>query len=106
MKTRSTEALRHLLPTSQPWERRAQITNPIRGYDSRIRLALCWTRRYPCSASSAGSHHKKSWKSAGRNTSVTIGTATTPEEGAALQAPGVDAIVASGFEARGQRGSV
>ena len=32
---------------------------------------------------------------------VTIGTATTPEEGAALQ----DAVVASGFEAGGHRGS-
>src|ERR1700676_593974 len=37
--------------------------------------------------------------------SVTIGTATTPEEGAALQEAGVDAIVASGFEAGGPRGS-
>ena len=36
---------------------------------------------------------------------VTIGTATTPDEGAALQAAGVDAIVASGFEAGGHRGS-
>ena len=36
---------------------------------------------------------------------VTIGTATTPEEGAALQDAGVDAIVASGFEAGGHRGS-
>src|SRR5580765_8225982 len=36
---------------------------------------------------------------------VTIGTATTPEEGAALQGAGVDAIVASGFEAGGHRGS-
>jgi nitronate monooxygenase len=36
---------------------------------------------------------------------VTIGTATTPEEGAALQAAGVDIIVASGFEAGGHRGS-
>src|SRR5882724_2675447 len=36
---------------------------------------------------------------------VTIGTATTPEEGAALQAAGVDVIVASGFEAGGHRGS-
>jgi nitronate monooxygenase len=35
----------------------------------------------------------------------TIGTATTPEEGAALQKAGVDAIVASGFEAGGHRGS-
>jgi NAD(P)H-dependent flavin oxidoreductase YrpB (nitropropane dioxygenase family) len=32
---------------------------------------------------------------------VTIGTATTPEEGAALQDAGVDAVVASGFEAGG-----
>src|SRR3984893_17980247 len=36
---------------------------------------------------------------------VTIGTATTTEEGAALQEAGVDAIVASGFEAGGHRGS-
>jgi nitronate monooxygenase len=36
---------------------------------------------------------------------VTIGTATTPEEGAALQEAGVDAVVASGFEAGGHRGS-
>src|ERR1700730_18521750 len=36
---------------------------------------------------------------------VTIGTATTPEEGAALQEAGVDAIVASGFEAGVHRGS-
>jgi nitronate monooxygenase len=36
---------------------------------------------------------------------VTIGTATTPDEGTALQAAGVDAIVASGFEAGGHRGS-
>src|SRR5207245_9856499 len=36
---------------------------------------------------------------------VTIGTATTPEESAALQVAGVDAIVASGFEAGGHRGS-
>src|ERR1700681_3180664 len=36
---------------------------------------------------------------------VTIGTATTPEESAALQEAGVGAIVASGFEAGGHRGS-
>src|SRR5947208_2781468 len=36
---------------------------------------------------------------------VTIGGATTPDEAAALQAAGVDAIVASGFEAGGHRGS-
>src|ERR1700682_6163414 len=36
---------------------------------------------------------------------VTIDTATTPEESAALQDAGVDAIVASGFEAGGHRGS-
>src|SRR5437879_11515256 len=36
---------------------------------------------------------------------VTIGTATTPEEGVALQEAGVDAVVASGFEAGGHRGS-
>src|ERR1700732_4605464 len=36
---------------------------------------------------------------------VTIGTATTPEGAAALEETGVDAIVASGFEAGGHRGS-
>jgi nitronate monooxygenase len=36
---------------------------------------------------------------------VTIGTATTPEESAALEEAGVDAVVASGFEAGGHRGS-
>jgi nitronate monooxygenase len=36
---------------------------------------------------------------------VTIGTATTPDEAAALEQAGMDAIVASGFEAGGHRGS-
>src|SRR6201984_814840 len=36
---------------------------------------------------------------------VTIGAATTPDEAAALQEAGVDAIVASRFEAGGHRGS-
>jgi nitronate monooxygenase len=36
---------------------------------------------------------------------VTIGTATTPDEARALQAAGVDAVAASGFEAAGHRGS-
>ena len=36
---------------------------------------------------------------------LTIGTATTPEEATTLQEAGVDAIVASGFEAGGHRGS-
>src|SRR4051812_48012900 len=36
---------------------------------------------------------------------VTIGAATTPDEAAALQGAGVDAIVASGFEGGGHRGS-
>src|SRR5580700_7920712 len=36
---------------------------------------------------------------------VAIGTATTPDEAAVLQDAGVNAIVASGFEAGGQRGS-
>jgi nitronate monooxygenase len=39
------------------------------------------------------------------NRVFTIGTATTPDEAAALQEAGVDAIVASGFEAGGHRGS-
>src|SRR5437016_10621785 len=37
---------------------------------------------------------------------VTIGTATTPEEVAALQDAGVDAVVAAGFQPGGHRGSV
>jgi nitronate monooxygenase len=36
---------------------------------------------------------------------VTIGTATTPDEAAGLEGAGVDAVVASGFEAGGHRGS-
>jgi len=36
---------------------------------------------------------------------VTLGTATTPEEAAALDQAGVDVVVASGFEAGGHRGS-
>jgi nitronate monooxygenase len=36
---------------------------------------------------------------------ATIGTATTPDEAVALDAAGVDCIVASGFEAGGHRGS-
>ena len=36
---------------------------------------------------------------------ATIGTATTPDEGAALDDAGVDCIVASGFEAGGHRGA-
>ena len=36
---------------------------------------------------------------------VTIGAATTPDEAAALEDAGVDAIAASGFEAGGHRGS-
>ena len=36
---------------------------------------------------------------------VTIGTATTPDEAVALQNARIDAIVASGFEAGGHRGS-
>src|SRR5258705_1806222 len=36
---------------------------------------------------------------------LTVGTATTSDEAVALQHAGVDAIVASGFEAGGHRGS-
>ena len=36
---------------------------------------------------------------------VTIGTATTPDEAAVLEQAGVDVVVASGFEAGGHRGS-
>lgn len=36
---------------------------------------------------------------------ITIGAATTPDEAAALQEAGVDAVAASGFEAGGHRGS-
>jgi NAD(P)H-dependent flavin oxidoreductase YrpB (nitropropane dioxygenase family) len=104
MKTRSTEVLRHLLSISQPWGRRVQSTNPIRGYDLRIRLASCWTRRYPYPASS-GIPPQEILEECRAKRIVTIGTATTPEEGAAHQEAGVDAIVASGLEAGGHRGS-
>jgi nitronate monooxygenase len=36
---------------------------------------------------------------------VTVGTATTPDEAATLEEAGVDAVVATGFEAGGHRGS-
>jgi nitronate monooxygenase len=36
---------------------------------------------------------------------ITMGTATTPDEAAALEQAGVDVVVASGFEAGGHRGS-
>lgn len=36
---------------------------------------------------------------------VTIGTATTPDEAAAIESAGADLVVASGFEAGGHRGS-
>jgi nitronate monooxygenase len=36
---------------------------------------------------------------------ITIGTATTPDEALALEQAGVDAVVATGFEAGGHRGS-
>ena len=39
------------------------------------------------------------------NGSVTVGTATTPDEAVALERAGVDVIAASGFEAGGHRGS-
>ena len=87
------------------WEHLVQHTNPIRRPDSKIRPACCWTRRYQSSASSSGSRHGRSWTSAGAKGIVTIGTATTPDEAAALEEAGVDAIVASGFEAGGHRGS-
>lgn len=40
-----------------------------------------------------------------RNNIKTIGTATTPDEALALEAAGVDAVVATGFEAGGHRAS-
>src|ERR1700747_2496146 len=79
MKTHSTEALCRLLPISSPWGRRVPSTNPIRGFDLRIRLAPCWTRKYQLSASSTGSHHKKSWKNVERNTSSRLAPRPHPK---------------------------
>src|SRR5437899_3187813 len=52
--TAFTRGLAPLAVHIAAWGRRVQSTNPIRGYDLRIRLASCWTRRYPYSASSTG----------------------------------------------------
>jgi len=56
-------------PISQPWGRRARSMSPIRRFNLRIRPASCWMKGYPCSVSSTGFPHAKSWKSAGQNAS-------------------------------------
>jgi len=80
---------------------RAQSTNPIRGCDLRIKPASCSMKGYRSSASSTGFHHAKYWKSAGKTHRDDRHGDYTPEESAAIQDAGVDAIVASGFEAGG-----
>ena len=106
MKTPSTEALRHLAahlaalgaprPEYKPY-------SPIR-FEDQARV-LAGRRRCPSSASSYGIPPREILDECRTKGIVTIGTATTPEEAAALQDAGVDAIVASGFEAGGHRGS-
>ena len=105
MKTRSTEALRHLLSISQPWERRVQSTNPIRRIRFEDQARVLLDEKVPVFSFIYGIPPREILEECRAKRIVTIGTATTPEEGAALQDAGVDAIVASGFEAGGHRGS-
>src|SRR2546427_6106112 len=105
MKAHSTGASRRLPSISPPWERLVQRTDRIRRPDLKIRPACCWTRRYRHSASSTEYPPREILEECRAKGIVVIGAATTPDEAAALQEAGVDAIAASGFEAGGHRGS-
>jgi nitronate monooxygenase len=76
--------------------------SPIR-FDGQVRVLL--DAKVPVFSFIFGIPPKEVLDECRTNRIVTIGTVTTPEEGAALQEAGVDAIVASGFEAGGHRGS-
>jgi len=105
MKMRSTEALRRSLahiatlgapgPTFKPY-------SPTR-FEDQVRVLL--DAKVPVFSFIFGIPAREVLEECRAKSIATIGTATTPEEGAALQDAGVDAIVASGFEAGGHRGS-
>src|SRR5882724_1149574 len=105
MKAHSTGASRrlaiHLAALGAP----RPAYKPYSPTDLKIRPACCWTRRYRHSASSTEYPPREILEECRAKVIVVIGAATTPDEAAALQEAGVDAIAASGFEAGGHRGS-
>ncbi len=105
MKAASTGAWRRWRSILKPWGHLGRLTSRIRRHDLKTRLARCWTRRCRYSASSSVIPPRDILEECRAKGIVTIGTATTPEEAAALKEAGIDAIVASGFEAGGHRGS-
>ena len=83
------------LPTYKPY-------SPIR-FEDQARVLL--DEKVPAFSFIAGIPPKEILDECRAKGITTIGTATTPDEGSALQNAGVDLIVASGFEAGGHRGS-
>jgi nitronate monooxygenase len=83
------------LPAYKPY-------SPIR-FEDQVRVLL--DARISVFSFIAGIPPKEILDECRKNSIITVGTATTPDEGSALQDAGVDAIVASGFEAGGHRGS-
>jgi nitronate monooxygenase len=75
---------------------------PIR-FEDQARVLL--DARIPVFSFILGIPPKEILEEARKQQIVTIGTATTPEEAAAIEQAGVDLVVASGFEAGGHRGS-
>src|SRR5256885_10400539 len=65
----STEASRRWRATSHNYRRLAHSTNHTRPSDSKIRLAFCWRKKYPSSASYSEFRQKKSLTSVERQAS-------------------------------------
>src|SRR5712664_1656965 len=105
MKAPSSGAWRRLPAISPPWERLFQRTSrysPVR-FEDQARVLL--DANVPAFSFIVGIPPREILEECRAKSIVTIGTATTPDEAAALQEAGVDAIAASGFEAGGHRGS-
>jgi nitronate monooxygenase len=94
--TRHLTELGAPLPTYKPY-------SPVTRFDNQARALI--DAKVPVFSFIFGIPPKEILEECRMKGIVTIGTATTPEEGAALQEAGVDAVVASGFEAGGHRGS-
>ena len=92
---------KHLAALGVPRPKYSQHS-PTR-FEDQVRVLL--DEKVPVFSFICGIPQKKVLDECRTNRIVTIGTATTPDEAAALQEAGVDAIVASGFEAGGHRGS-
>ena len=105
MKARSTGAWRRLPPISPRWARPVQHTQPYSPtrFEDQARVLL--DANVPVFSFIFGIPPREILEECRAKGIVTIGTATTPDEAAALEEAGVDAIAASGFEAGGHRGS-